>query len=116
MATPLPTGITTCPDFATDHLRPHERVIAEAVLKALPPDATGGGCQAFHSPDKWQQRGEQYGTRSLLVVVHDGGDLAPLCNPDYGAPLCIRALDEELRGMGLFLEPCTAWYSAIYLA
>jgi hypothetical protein len=116
MATPLPTHITTCPDFKTDHLRWHERVIAEAVLRALPAEATGGGCQAFWSPDKWKQRGEHYGTNSLLILVHDGGDLAPLCNPDYGMPLCMRALEAELREMGLFVESCTCWYSAVYLA
>lgn len=107
---------TTSPDFTTEHLRPHERVIADAVLRALPDDATGGGCPAFWSPDKWRERGERFGTDSLLVLVHDGGDLAPCCNFDYGAPLCVRALEEELRKLGLFVEACTSWYSAVYLA
>lgn len=103
-------------DFCTYHLRPHEALIADLMLSVLPPDATGGGCWAFWSPDKWKQRGEKHGTNSLLVVVHDGGDLAPYCSLDYGAYQSIERMAAVLGRAGLFIEQCTDWYSAVYLA
>lgn len=103
-------------DLKTDHLRPHEQLIARAVLSVLPKDATGGGCTAFYSPDKWKQRGERFGTNSLLVIVHDGGDLAPFCNLDYCNHRCVERLAARLQKLGLFVEQCTSWYSAVYLA
>lgn len=105
----------TSKDFTTEHLRPHERVIAEAVLSVLPDDATGGGCQAFYSPDKWKERGETYGHGSLLIVVHDGGDLAPYCSLDYGCYGLNGRMVEALSKAGVYVEQCTSWYSAIYL-
>jgi hypothetical protein len=104
-------------DFKIDHLRPHEQLIAKAVLRVLPRDATGGGCQAFYSPDEWAKRsGEEYGRDSLLVLVHDGGDLAPHCNLDYCNYKAHEKLYKSLRKLGLFVEQCTGWYSAIYRA
>lgn len=103
-------------DFKIDHLRPHEQTIARLVLAVLPPDATGGGCSAFHRPDKWAERGEDYGTDSLLVLVHDGGDLAPYCNLDYCSYGSAEKLQRRLVKAGLYVQQCTSWYSAIYRA
>lgn len=108
--------MTTCEDFKVDHLRPHERVIAKAVLKALPKTATGGGCKAFYSPDEWAKRGEHYGKDSLLIVVHDGGDLSYACNLDKGMWGMHDRLVRTLAKHGLYIEQCTCWYSAIYRA
>lgn len=70
-----------------------------------------GGCRAFYTPEEWLLRGERYGTGSLLVVVHDGGDIASIM--DDGK------LFESLQHLlghraGVYLEPCTCWYSAVY--
>jgi hypothetical protein len=108
--------MTTCEDFKVDHLRPHEQVIARAVLKGLPKGAVGGGCRAFYSPDEWAKRGEEYGTKSLLVVVHDGGDLASACNMDYCEYGMHDHMVKTLEKHGLYIEQCTCWYSAVYRA
>jgi hypothetical protein len=73
-----------------------------------------GGCKAFYSPAEWLERGEQYGLKSLLVVVHDGGCLAPICNMDYGNYVLHDSLQAKLHAAGFFLEGCTSWYSAVY--
>ena len=73
-----------------------------------------GGTRAFYSPAEWRERGEQYGTKSVLVVVHDGGGLAPCCNLDYEAYDLHDALVKTLDKHGVWIEQCTCWYSAIY--
>jgi hypothetical protein len=73
-----------------------------------------GGCRAFYSPAEWKARGEQYGLESLIVVVHDGGCLAPICNMDYGHYGLHDAMQAKLHAAGFFLEGCTSWYSAVY--
>jgi hypothetical protein len=103
-------------DFNVSHLHPHQRAIARAVLRVLPKDATGGGCRAFYSPKEWAARNETYGLKSLLIVVHDGGDLEPYCNLDFGCYSMHDRLQAELGKVGLYMESCTSWYSAIYLA
>ncbi|MEB3023005.1 MULTISPECIES: hypothetical protein [Mycolicibacter] len=76
-----------------------------------------GGGGRFYSPAQWHDRGEEYGTNSLLVITHDGGDHAPAFNLDYGH----HTLHEELQKLltdkhGVFIEACTSWYSAVYRA
>ena len=77
-------------------------------------EPTGGGCKTFYTPEEWKERGEQYGLNALVVVVHDGGDVAPYFNWDYECYHLIEALGEELAKIGCFAEQCTGWYSAIY--
>jgi hypothetical protein len=75
---------------------------------------SGGGCRAFYTPEEWKARGELYGTESVLIICHDGGDLAPMCNMDYE---CYKLHDEMQRVMGqagFFVQDCTGWYSAVY--
>ena len=67
----------------------------------------------FWAPEAWKERGESYGCNSVLVLVHDGGALAPCCNWDYDSPLR-EAFSDFLETLGLYCEQCTSWYSAIY--
>lgn len=74
---------------------------------------TGGGGR-FYTPREWRDRGEKYGTESLLIVTHDGGDHAPAFNMDYLAYELMEELRVRLSAIGVFPEQCTSWYSAIY--
>jgi hypothetical protein len=89
-----------------------------------------GGCQAFYSPAAWQQRGEEYGVRSVLVVVYDGGELRPVFSLDAAYEHDCRtfrergdeyvpyemheAMQKRLHDVGLYVEECTGWYAAVY--
>lgn len=88
--------------------------IANAILKILPKDASGGGCKAFYSTTEWKERKESYGLNSGLIVVHDGGDLAKYCNLDYESYLDCKKLNQALGEIGYYIEGCTCWYSAVY--
>jgi len=74
-----------------------------------------GGCRTYYSPAEWCARNERYGTSSLLVVVHDGGDLS--ASGEHGMSILDRdhELSETLAAAGLYLECCTHWYHAVYL-
>lgn len=73
-----------------------------------------GGCRTFYTPKEWDERGEAYGHKSLLVVVYDGGDLYNFLsyNTDFGKGR--DAMAEALANVGVYAESCTGWYSAIY--
>lgn len=73
-----------------------------------------GGCRPFYTPAEWKNRGEDYGTESVLVLVHDGGDLARFCNSDYADLRAMEDFRSFLKSKNLYLEGCTCWYSAIY--
>ena len=80
-------------------------------------DATyHGGGGKFYTPEEWEDRGEEYGLRSLLIITHDGGDHAPAFNIDYEAEELQEELTERLRSVGVYPQLCTCWYSAIYAA
>jgi hypothetical protein len=74
--------------------------------------------KAFYSPGEWKQRGEKYGTESILVIVYDGSDLRSVFSMDacYDARSYepYEALQERLSTAGLFFEECTGWYAAVY--
>lgn len=72
-----------------------------------------GGCETFYSPKAWAARGEEYGHGSLLIVVHDGGDVAQVCNMDYGNYDLHDKLMAYLDEKGYEFEPCTCWYGCI---
>ena len=101
-------------DFATDHLKGDALKAAKVMLSLLPKDASGGGCRAFYTPEEWKERGEDYGTESVLVVCHDGGDLAPYLNMDYCAYKKWEEMFKEFEGTEFYVEQCTSWYSAVY--
>lgn len=73
-----------------------------------------GGCKAFYSPREWRDRGERYGEGSVLVVVHDGGDLASVFNLDYEAYSLYDNMDATLDKAGFYAESMTCWCTAIY--
>ena len=78
-------------------------------------DATNhGGGGKFYSPSQWADRGEAYGTNSLLVITHDGGDHAGAFNLDYEQYEMNNELQKRLMSRGMFVEGCTCWYSAVY--
>jgi hypothetical protein len=96
------------------------RKAAEMIVLYLSEVGLGwtGGCRAFYTPQEWQERGEEYATDSELVIVHDGGDLSYLLNwdkfldqSDYQR---FEELQHRLKRMGLYIEGCTCWYSAVY--
>lgn len=89
-------------------------VILNTARAACGGEISTGGCRAFYSPAQWKDRDEEYGTKSLLVVVHDGGDLARFFNHDYMDYKAIEQMDKALRAMGVYAESCTCWYTAIY--
>lgn len=88
--------------------------IAETIRKDCGPNASGGGCQLFYTPSEWKDRGEEYGTNSKLVIVHDGGDQAPFFNWAYCEYTRMEKMVEALKPLGFYPEQCTCWYSAIY--
>lgn len=90
----------------------------KALLDQLGMDETGG-CKAFYSPSEWEERGEDYGKGSVLIVCHDGGDLACFFNWDQADETGYRMINdmqEALDAEGLYAEQCTGWYTAIYKA
>jgi len=105
-------------DFQIKHLRGQAlraaKLIRAHLTGKLERAPSGGGCKAFYSPKQWKERGEEYGTNSVLVLVHDGGDLSPFCNYDYGCPGLVEGLRLVLEKEGLYIECCTGWYSAVY--
>lgn len=94
-----------------------QKAIAKAIMKCVKSDTKkpdSGGCRAFYSPAEWAERGEKYGKESFLVVVHDGGDLAPYFSLDYQQYEQYNKMEETLKEIGFYQEQCTSWYSAIY--
>lgn len=73
-----------------------------------------GGCKAFRSPQEWEEREEEFGTDSELLVVHDGGDLSHIFNLDKADPELYQKIQAALDKQGVFAEQCTSWYTAIY--
>ena len=76
---------------------------------------------ALVAGDEWRERGEAYGNDALLIVVHEGSDIAPFFSYDAayrtGAAsdyAQCEAMTEALGEIGVFYETCTTWYSAVY--
>jgi len=100
--------------FDTAHLSGDALVAAKAVLKALGPNPCGSGVRAFWTPDEWIARNEKFGTDSILILCHDGGDLAVMCNWDYGQYELFQKLEKRLKKHGYYCVQQTSWYSAVY--
>jgi hypothetical protein len=73
-----------------------------------------GGCKLFYTPEHWAQRGERFGTKSHLIVVYDGGEFAEFFNHSYEQYGLIEEMRAALEREGLYIEPCTHWYGAVY--
>lgn len=109
-------------------LSPLGKKAYEAIMSHLRKnDATDtGGCKAFYSPQEWEDRGERYGTGSVLVVVYDGGDhrrffnldSAFVYNPVKGHDVACydwhEGMGAALGEVGLYFEECTGWFCAVY--
>jgi len=90
------------------------RLILKQVQATFGQGANGGGCRAFYAPEEWKARGEKYGCKSLLVIVYDGGDMYNVFgHPEFGWDLREK-VEVELEKIGLYMEACTHWYSAVY--
>jgi len=75
-----------------------------------------GGCRPFYTPAEWAARDEEYGLDAALIICHDGGDYATLCNLDYGAyKLYDEFTQKFMKRTGGYIEQCTSWYSAVYM-
>lgn len=111
LADPEPQGLEIPPGLC-----PLGQAAAEAVVQLLKERDSSytGGCRVFYTPAEWAERQEEYGTSSLLIVVHDGGDHASFFSWDYERHAHIEAVDDRLEPLGLYAEQCTGWYSAIY--
>lgn len=98
-------------------LAPKAKIAALAILQFLQElkMTETGGCRAFYSPKEWEARGEEYGQKAALIVVHDGGDLARFFNYDYRAYDMIDEMSKRLDQAGAWAEQCTSWYTAIYI-
>lgn len=105
-------------DFSVDGLEGRCREIAVAIngylIEELGKEPYGGGCKAYHSPEEWAARGESYGRDALLILCHDGGDLAPACNPAYERAEEYTRFRDFLESVGVQGQQCTSWYTAIY--
>lgn len=95
-----------------------QREIAESIFGLLRDDDSGllytGGCDPFYTPESWLDRGEDFGTDSALVVVHDGGMISDALGPYAVDDFFSERLRARLKELGYYLESCTAWYSAVY--
>jgi hypothetical protein len=74
-----------------------------------------GGCRAFYTPEEWKTMGETHGGGAVLIVVHDGGDLAPVFNRNYESPL-FGKMNTHLEKHGFYSVGLTSWATAIYAA
>ena len=97
-------------------LSKHGKRAAQVILNVLKKnkETHTGGCKALYTPGEWRKRGEEYGLKSELVVVHDGGDVASYFNYDYEEYGRCDEMTNALGSKGLFAEPCTSWYTAVY--
>lgn len=73
-----------------------------------------GGCKVFYTAEDWLNRGQVYGREATLIIAHDGGDMARVCNIDYEAYDLVDKFAKFLETHGYYMEQCTSWYSAIY--
>lgn len=98
-------------NFDTAHLSGVQLQIAEIIKGVLGANAKDGSNDSFIDPTNWT---EKFGHDSLLVLVHDGGDLARFVNWDYGRYDLCQLLVKALDAHGFYIEQCTSWYAAVY--
>ena len=70
----------------------------------------------FYSPMEWRARGEDcelLGPGAVLVVTHDGGDLAPYMNWAYAQVERLSNFRSTLKDLGYRVTWSTSWYSVI---
>ena len=105
-------------DLDTNHLNDSQKQLAQLIISTAESlqqsEIYCGGCKAFYSPDEWKSRGELYGTDSLLIICHDGGDLACFFNYGYECKNYMEQMRLVLKKNGYYAESCTCWYTAIF--
>jgi hypothetical protein len=101
------------PDSLSDFGKQIATAIIATATEVLgkPPHAS---CRVFYSPEEWKAKGEDYGLTSQLVVVYDGCDLLSFFDFEDGKEALMARMEQALRALGVYSEPCTCWYSAIY--
>ena len=102
------------PKGLTRKARSAAQAIVREVRSQRGADATSGGDTPFYTPERWKERGEDYGQGSILIVTHDGGDHAGCFNLDYCEYERHEAMRQALERAGCWVEQCTCWYSAVY--
>lgn len=71
-----------------------------------------GGCKAFYTPEEAERFVETRG--AVMVVVHDGGSLAPLFNLDYQRYKDYERVDVMLKLRNMWRESYNAAVTIIY--
>jgi len=105
-------------DFRTSHLRGDAKKLAESIKKLVrdmngeEPD--GGGCPAFITPAQRRRMGWSPVKGTVMVLVFDGGDLAPYMNPNYGDKAKYNAMQDLIRRMGYWTEYETGVEASVY--
>lgn len=105
-------------DFRTSHLRGDAKKLAEAIKKLVremngsEPD--GGGCPAFITTAQRRRMGWSPVKGTVMVLVFDGGDLAPYMNPDYGDKAKYNAMQDLIRRMGYWTEYESGVEASVY--
>ena len=90
-------------DFRTSHLRGPAKTIAEAITKLIRNDIKGEPT-AFLTPTSRRSQGFYVPKEVVLVLLFDGGSLAPYMNPDYGYTKGFDAMQGLLYRMGYWTE------------
>jgi hypothetical protein len=107
-------------DFDTSSLRGKSKKVADSIVdfltRRLGTSPDGGGCKAFYSKEEWRNQGHSdCGTKVILILCHDGGDLSPYCNLDYEVYSAYEAFQKMLdEKHGVWVEQGSSWYSVVY--
>lgn len=86
------------------------------IMNALPESLDTGGCRTFYTPKEWEERGELFCTDAELIVVFDGGDVAPYFNMSYCQMDLVEKMQTALEKVGMYYEYGMSWYCGIYLS
>lgn len=99
-----------------ENLSVQGKAAVEVIIKRVRADQANpiGLEQAFCSAQDWADRGEKYGLKSELIIIHDGGDLGPYFSYDRENYNAIEKMDKDLHEIGMYAQQCTRWYTAIY--
>ena len=93
------------------------RKLAKAIAKLAKQRDWNAGQKVFWSPKEWKEKGECYGLKSQLVILHEGGDHAPFFSLDHSYYDGWERYEEQLKFLsqhGFWIEGLYTWSSAIY--
>lgn len=72
----------------------------------------GGGCIAFHDPRTYHYY--SLGVKCVLVIEHDGGELAPYFNEAYEDSVALKTAAELMDLYGLWSDSVNPAVTALY--